>query len=419
MKDTSKHPCFNIEAKGSYGRVHLPVAPKCNIQCNYCNRDFDCVNESRPGVTSAVLKPFQAVEYLKALKTKMPSLSVVGIAGPGDPFANAEETLETLRLVNKEMPEMIFCLSTNGVNLKPHIDEIAELGVTHVTITMNSLDPEVLAKVYAWIRADKKVYRGVEAGEEILKRQLECIPLLKAKGITVKINSIIIPGVNEAEIGRLAERVASLGADTMNAIPLIPTKDTPFETLEKPSKRMVLGVKSEVAEHIKPMTHCARCRADAAGLLGHDLQDTPDMLREYANMPAHDTANRPYVAVATHEGILVNQHLGESQQLYIFEESKKGYKLVETRATPPKGGGDFRWIDLARSLTDCQAILVGGAGPSPVRILQSSGIRVIQMTGLIDLGLDNVYHGTVLRTVKKADAFKCGQGCTGNATGCA
>ena len=100
--------------------------------------------------------------------------------------------------------------------------------------------------------------------------------------------------MNEAEIGRLAERVASLGADTMNAIPLIPTKDTPFETLEKPSKRMVLGVKSEVAEHIKPMTHCARCRADAAGLLGHDLQDTPDMLREYANMPAHDTANRPY-----------------------------------------------------------------------------------------------------------------------------
>ncbi len=51
------HPCFNEEAKHTSARVHLPVAPKCNIQCNYCNRKFDCVNESRPGVTSSVLAP--------------------------------------------------------------------------------------------------------------------------------------------------------------------------------------------------------------------------------------------------------------------------------------------------------------------------------------------------------------------------
>ena len=43
------HPCFNAKVKGQFGRVHLPVAPKCNILCNYCNRKFDCVNESRPG----------------------------------------------------------------------------------------------------------------------------------------------------------------------------------------------------------------------------------------------------------------------------------------------------------------------------------------------------------------------------------
>ena len=59
--DTNLHPCFNAAVKGECGRVHLPVAPKCNILCNYCNRKFDCVNESRPGVTSAVLTPRQAV----------------------------------------------------------------------------------------------------------------------------------------------------------------------------------------------------------------------------------------------------------------------------------------------------------------------------------------------------------------------
>ncbi|NEX14978.1 MAG: nitrogen fixation protein NifB, partial [Prosthecochloris sp.] len=44
-----KHPCFNDASRHSFGRIHLPVAPKCNIQCNYCNRKFDCLNENRPG----------------------------------------------------------------------------------------------------------------------------------------------------------------------------------------------------------------------------------------------------------------------------------------------------------------------------------------------------------------------------------
>ena len=35
---TSKHPCYSAEAHTKYARMHLPVAPACNIQCNYCNR---------------------------------------------------------------------------------------------------------------------------------------------------------------------------------------------------------------------------------------------------------------------------------------------------------------------------------------------------------------------------------------------
>ncbi|MGE5894530.1 MAG: nitrogenase cofactor biosynthesis protein NifB, partial [bacterium] len=49
------HPCFSKEAHFKFGRIHLPVAPACNIQCRYCIRKFDCANESRPGVTSTVL----------------------------------------------------------------------------------------------------------------------------------------------------------------------------------------------------------------------------------------------------------------------------------------------------------------------------------------------------------------------------
>jgi len=40
------------------------------------------------------------------------------------------------------------------------------------------------------------------------------------------------------------------------------------------------------------------------------------------------------------------------------------------------------------------------------------------MTGLIDEGLDAVYKGKELRTLKKADVFKCGSECSGKGTGC-
>jgi len=112
-KDRSKHPCFNKETSGSCGRVHLPVAPGCNIQCNYCNRKYDCVNESRPGVTSAILPPDRAVEYLDEVLKKEPRITVVGIAGPGDPMAEAKRTIETIERINAKYPNMLYCLSSN------------------------------------------------------------------------------------------------------------------------------------------------------------------------------------------------------------------------------------------------------------------------------------------------------------------
>ncbi|MFZ3045537.1 MAG: radical SAM protein, partial [Desulfatirhabdiaceae bacterium] len=127
------HPCFNDKVRHTFGRVHLPVAPRCNIQCKFCNRKFDCINESRPGVTSGVLSPAQAMVYLDSVFEKKKNLSVVGLAGPGDPFANPEETMETLRRVRKSYPEMLLCVATNGLGIGPNIDELAQIRVSHVT----------------------------------------------------------------------------------------------------------------------------------------------------------------------------------------------------------------------------------------------------------------------------------------------
>jgi nitrogen fixation protein NifB len=143
------------------------------------------------------------------------------------------------------------------------------------------------------------------------------------------------------------------------------------------------------------------------------------MLQEYASKPLHPHEDRPFVAVATHEGMLVNQHLGEATGLYIYKQTPNGFHFMGERATPPTGEGDQRWLNLAKILKDCRALLVSGVGPNPLFLLEKSGLRVVQMTGLIDEGLDAIYQNKEIKTVKKADAFKCGDSCRGTAQGCA
>ncbi|MDA3891044.1 MAG: radical SAM protein [Salinivirgaceae bacterium] len=418
MVNIENHPCFNKEAKGKFGRVHLPVAPKCNIQCNYCNRDYDCVNESRPGVTTRVLQPRQAVDYLKALRVDHPELIVMGIAGPGDPFANPEETMETLRLVREEIPEMILCLSTNGLNLAPYVDEIAELEVSHVTITMNGTDVDMLKDIYRWVRVGKKVYRGAEGSRILLNEQIKCIGLLKEKGITVKINSIAISEINVPLLPELAYEVSTFGADVMNIIPLYPVKDTPYEDFEEPSPALMKDLRKMASNYIKPMEHCARCRADAAGLLGKDIKESTQMLRDFAIKSNNGNEKRNLVAVASHEGLLVNQHLGEAESLYIYKETSSGYRMVEQRKTPIRGTGMDRWKNLLDTIDDCRTLLTSGVGSTPYNFISKSGVEVIEMSGLIDEGLDAIYKGKKIKSIKKRDAFACGSECSGTGGGC-
>lgn len=422
--DSSKHPCFNKEAHGKYGRIHLPVAPRCNIQCNFCNRKYDCMNESRPGVTSAVLAPQQAVDYLTNVVGKRPEIVVMGIAGPGDPFANAEETMETLRLTRDRFPEMILCLASNGLGIGPHIDELATMNVSHVTITLNAIDPKIGAKIYSWVRDHKTPLRGEAGAELLLERQLEAIRRMKAHGMTVKINTIIIPGVNDEHIPEVAKTVAGLGADIMNCMALVPVKGAAFEDLPAPDGLMTSRARLISGQHIPQMTHCARCRADAVGLINEQMTpEQHDTLNHYANAAPQGTSPRPCVAVATLEGALVNQHLGEAARFVIYEESSEtasGYKFKEIRRSPEQGGGAQRWQELANLLRDCRAVMVTTAGPSPTAVMNKNGVRVVEMEGLIEEGLRAIYTNQPVPRALQRRFTGCssGAGCKGTGTGC-
>lgn len=98
---------------------------------------------------------------------------MVGIAGPGDPLANMTRTFRTLELVRDQLPDLKLCLSTNGLMLPDAVDRLLEVGVDHVTVTINTLDAGIAGQIYAWLWLDGERYRGREAGEILIARQLE------------------------------------------------------------------------------------------------------------------------------------------------------------------------------------------------------------------------------------------------------
>jgi nitrogen fixation protein NifB len=261
------HPCFSKKAHGKFGRIHLPIAPSCNIQCRYCIRKYDCANESRPGVSSMVLTPREALDRVRPVIERNERISVVGIAGPGDPLAN-DATFEVLGAIKREFPEIILCLSTNGLLLPDRLKDVLESGVSSITITINAMIPETAAKIYAWTSYAGRRYHGESAGDLLLFNQWMGLSKAVEAGLMVKVNTVLIPGINDSDIPLIALLAKKKRANIMNIIPLIPQAE--FGHLKRPSHELIAHMREQCRTYIPQMTHCRQCRADAFGILGED-----------------------------------------------------------------------------------------------------------------------------------------------------
>jgi nitrogen fixation protein NifB len=260
----NRHPCFSGEANFNYGRIHLPVSPVCNIRCRFCKRAFN-KTEDRPGVAAELLRPADAPDLVEKALRICPQITVAGIAGPGDTLAS-EHALETFRLIHRKYPDLINCLSTNGLLLERRAAELWGLGVGTVTVTVNAVDPLILERICAGILLDGRSYEGAEAASLLIEAQKRGIRKAADLGMLVKINTVLIPGVNDTHIGKIAGTAANLGAGICNIIPLIPQ----FEFAGFPAPDCIeLARAREAAERYLPVfRHCQHCRADAAGIPG-------------------------------------------------------------------------------------------------------------------------------------------------------
>ena len=419
------HPCYSEDAHHYFARMHVAVAPACNIQCHYCNRKYDCANESRPGVVSELLTPDQAVKKTLAVAATIPQMTVLGIAGPGDPLANPERTFETFRQLAAKAPDIKLCVSTNGLALPDNVEELSKHNIDHVTITINCVDPDVGAKIYPWIFWRNKRIHGREAAAILIERQQQGLEMLVAKGILVKVNSVLIPGVNDEHLKEVSKIVKAKGAFLHNVMPLIAEAEhgTYYGVMGQrgPSHEELQKLQDACAGDMNMMRHCRQCRADAVGLLGEDRgqEFTMDKIEameiDYeaamvkraevhaeierklqakavgaslgsrmggADRELERAPTRPVLmAVATKGGGVINEHFGHAAEFLIYEASGSGVRFIGHRKTTPYceggdtcGDGESALDQTLRVLKGCEVVLCSKVGYEPWQPLEAAGI---------------------------------------------
>ncbi|WP_208246321.1 nitrogenase cofactor biosynthesis protein NifB (plasmid) [Rhizobium sp. T1470] len=415
------HPCFSEEAHHYFARMHVAVAPACNIQCNYCNRKYDCANESRPGVASEKLTPDQALRKVIAVASEVPQLSVLGIAGPGDACYDWKKTKATFERVAREIPDIKLCISTNGLALPDHVDELAEMNVDHVTITINMVDPEVGAKIYPWIFYGHRRYTGIEAARILHERQMLGLEMLKKKDILTKINSVMIPGVNDAHLVEVNRWVRDRGAFMHNVMPLIsePSHGTYYGLTGQrgPQPLELEALQDRLEGGAKLMRHCRQCRADAVGLLGDDRRReftrdhiSSDITYNASKRHAYrqlvalergdhlaarkdaitavtsaESGGRLHVAVTTKGGGRINEHFGHATELQVYAVSQKGINLVGHRKVEQYclggWGEEATLYNIISALEGIDILLCAKIGDSPKKQLAEAGVRATDAFG--------------------------------------
>lgn len=102
------------------------------------------------------------------------------------------------------------------------------------------------------------------------------------------------------------------------------------------------------------------------------------------------------VAVASSDGIVINQHFGRADTFLIYEVTETGkYRLLEKRSvTPVCNGGNHNDNELKNNickLEDCKYILVARIGAGAANAVEQSGIIPMELPGMIEESIGKLF----------------------------
>lgn len=269
-------------------RISLTPSSKCNFRCVFCHMEGAYEN------AETIMTPDEIERIMRVLKKF--GISSVKLTG-GEPMLRNDivEIVERLRNLGFEDISM----TTNGTRLPQLAKRLREVGLSRVNISLHSIN----AQKFCWI-----VGTGATDGGKRLQYTIEAIKAALEAGMdVVKLNVVVMKGVNEDEVDDMIEFVKSLGRENciLQLIELVHeggASDAEFfkkyyydlgpieEALRKRAikcvtrklqmRRQYLLPENVWVEIVRPMRNYEFCMNDSRIRITHDGKFKPCLMRD-------------------------------------------------------------------------------------------------------------------------------------------
>lgn len=190
--------------------LRLSVTDRCDLRCSYCMAEH---------MVFLPRKDLLTIEELNRVATAFVRRGVrkLRITG-GEPLVR-RGVLDLFRLLSRHLASGLLdelTLTTNGTQLARHASELAACGVRRVNVSVDTRDPDSF----------RRITRGGD-----LRAVMSGIKAARAAGLAVKINTVALRGINEAEIPELIAWAHGEGMD-LTLIETMPLGDVDMDRTE-------------------------------------------------------------------------------------------------------------------------------------------------------------------------------------------
>ena len=170
-----------MELIDNHGRtinyLRLAVTDRCNLRCNYCMPS--------EGINFVKNEKLLSIPELERVSKALVNLGIdkIRITG-GEPFVR-KDLMVLLRSLSQMEGLNDISVTTNATLIGPHIDELKELGIKNINVSLDSINRETFERI-----TRRKQF-------DIVHNNL--IRLI-TEGFNVRINFIVLEGQNEQDI---------------------------------------------------------------------------------------------------------------------------------------------------------------------------------------------------------------------------
>ncbi|MDO8349033.1 MAG: GTP 3',8-cyclase MoaA [Planctomycetota bacterium] len=171
--------------------LRLSVTDRCNLRCQYCMPEEEYVWLPKPNVLT-----FEEIARLVAVFVSL-GVDKVRVTG-GEPLLRHDLPV-LMRMLAATAGIGDLAMTTNGVLLREHAGALHAAGLHRVTVSLDTLDPVTFRMLS---RRDDHA------------RVLDGIAALREVGFTdLKLDTVVIAGVNDHELPRLLAYARGIGAE--------------------------------------------------------------------------------------------------------------------------------------------------------------------------------------------------------------